>query len=71
MPGGSSAMKEEPAKAGPPPSLLGAADSAMGGAGKDDQIIDPVMGSPAASPANATIAEGVHRREKYSLLVPG
>ena len=69
MPGGSSTTKEEPVKAGSPPSLLGAAGSAMGGTGKDDQIVDPVVGSLAASPANATIAEGVHRQEKYSLLV--
>ena len=41
----------------------------MGGTSKDDQIIDPVVGSLAASPANATIAEGARRREKYSLLV--
>ena len=53
-------MKEEPVKVGFPPSLIGAADSTMGGAGKDDQVIDPVVGSPAASPANATIAEGTH-----------
>ena len=65
MPGRSSAMKEEPVKAGSPPSLLGAA----GSAGKDNQIVNPVVGSPAASPANATIAEGACRREKYSLLV--
>ena len=69
MPGGSSAMKEEPDKAGSPPSLLGAVGGAMGGAVMDDQIVDPVVGSPAASPANATIAEGAHRWEKYSLLV--
>ena len=69
MPGGSSATKEEPVKAGSPSSLLGAAGGTMGSAGKDDQIVDHVVGSPAASPANATIAEGVHRREKYSLLV--
>ena len=65
MPGGSSAMKEEPAKAGSPQSLLGAA----GGAGQDDHIVDPVMGSPTVSPATTTIAEGVRRSEKYSLLV--
>ena len=47
-------MKEEPIKAGSPPSLLGAA----GGASMNDQVIDPVVGCPAASPANATIAEG-------------
>ena len=58
-------MKEEPVKAGSPPSLLGAA----GSAGKDTQIVDPVVGSLAASPANATIAEGACRWEKYSLLV--
>ena len=51
-------MKEEPVKVGPPLSLLGAAGGARGSAGKDDQIIDPVMGSLAASPANTTIAEG-------------
>ena len=41
----------------------------MGGVGKDDQIVNPVVGSPAASPANATIAEGACRWQKYSLLV--
>ena len=65
MPGGSSATKEEPAKSGPPPSLLGA----TGGAGQDDQASDPITGSQTVSPATATIAEGVHQREKYSLLV--
>ena len=69
MPGGSNATKEEPVKVGSPPSLLGAAGSAMGGTGKDDQIVDPVVGSPAASPANATIAEGARQQEKYSVLV--
>ena len=62
-------MKEEAIKAGSPPSLLGAAGGTMGDAGKDDQIVDPVVGSPAASTANATVAEGAHRWEKYSLLV--
>ena len=65
MPGGSSATKEEPTKLGPPPSLLGA----MGGAGQNDQATDPITGSQTVSPATATIAEGGHRREKYSLLV--
>ena len=51
-------MKEEPVKVGSPQSLLGTAGGAMGGAGKDDQIVYPVMGSPAVTPANATIAEG-------------
>ena len=69
MPGRSSATKEEPIKAGSPPSLLGVAGSTVGSIGKDDQIVDPVVGSLAVSPANATIAEGVHRWEKYSLLV--
>ena len=41
----------------------------MGSAGKDDQIVGPVVGSLAASPANATIAEGARQQEKYSLLV--
>ena len=50
-------------------SLLGAAGGTMGGAGKDNQIIDPVVGSLAVMPANATVAEGACRREKYSLLV--
>ena len=69
MPGGSSAAKEEPVKAGSPLSLLGATGGALGGAGKDDHIIDPTEGSLVTSPANATVAEGMHRREKYSLLV--
>ena len=65
MPGGSSTTKEEPIKVGSPPSLLGAAGSTS----KDDQIIDPVVRSPAVMPANATIAEGACRQEKHSLLV--
>ena len=69
MPGGSSATKEEPDKVGPPPSLLGATGSALGGDSKDDCIVDPDKGSPVTSPANATIAEGACRWEKYSLLV--
>ena len=69
MPGGSSATKEEPVKVGSPPPLLGAAGSAVGGAGKDNQIVDPVVRSPAVMPANATIAEGACRWKKYSLLV--
>ena len=69
MPGGSSAAKEEPIKVGSPPSLLGAAGSALGGASKDDCIIDSVKGSPVTLPANATLAEGVRQWEKYSLLV--
>ena len=60
MPGGSSTAKEEPIKAGSPPSLLGAAGSTLGGTGKDDHIVDPIKGSPVTSPANATVAEGVH-----------
>ena len=69
MPGGSSTVKEEPAKARPPTSLLGTAGGALGGTGKDDHIVKPVEGSPVTSPANATVAEGVHCQEKYSLLV--
>ena len=69
MPGGSSAMKEEPAKSGPPPSLLGATGGAGGGASQDNQATDPITGSWTVLPATATLAEGVHRREKYSLLV--
>ena len=69
MPGRSSAAKEEPIKAGSPPSLLGAAGGTLGGAGKDDRIVNPIEGSPVTSPANATVAEGVRRWEKYSLLV--
>ena len=59
MPGRSSAAKEEPVKAGSPPSLLGATGSALGGAGKDDHIVDPAEGSPVTLPAKATVAEGV------------
>ena len=59
MPGRSSAVKEEPIKAGSPPSLLGATGSALGGAGKDDRIVDPTEGSLVTLPANATLAEEV------------
>ena len=65
MPGGSSAVKEEPTKVGSPPSLLGAA----GGASQDDHIIGPVMGPLTVLPAPAPVAEGARPREKYSLLV--
>ena len=68
MPGGSSAT-EEPARSGPPPSLLGATGGAEGSAGQDDQATDPTTGSRSVSPATATVAEGARRREKYSLLV--
>ena len=56
MPGGSSTTKEEPAKSGPPPSLLGA----TGGAGQDNQATNPITGSLTVSPATTTIAEGAH-----------
>ena len=69
MPGKSSAVKEEPVKVGSPPSLLGATGGALGGTSKDDSIVDHAEGSPVTSPANATLAEGVSRWEKYSLLV--
>ena len=69
MPGRSSAGKEEPVKVGSPLSLLGATGGALGGAGKDNCIVNPTEGFPVTSPANATVAEGLHRREKYSLLV--
>ena len=62
-------MKEEPAKVGSPPSLLGATGGTLGGTSKDDHIVDPAEESPVTSPANATVVEGVCRREKYSLLV--
>ena len=64
MPGGSSTT-EEPTRSDPPPSLLGV----TGCAGQDDQATDPTTGSRSVSPATATIAEGAHRQEKYSLLV--
>ena len=69
MPGRSSAMKEEPTKSGPPPSLLGATGSTGSGASQDDQATDPITGSRTVSPATATVAEGARRWEKYSLLV--
>ena len=58
MPGRSSTMKEEPAKSGPPPSLLGATGGAEGSAGQDDQATNPITGSQSVSPATATVAEG-------------
>ena len=69
MPGGSSARKEEPARLGPPLSLLRATGGAKGGAGQDDQATDPTTGSRLVSQATATVAEGARRWEKYSLLV--
>ena len=58
-------MKEEPARLGPPPSLLGA----TGSTGQDDKATDPITGSRSVSPATATVAEGARQLEKYSLLV--
>ena len=60
MQGGSSAMKEEPTKSGPPPSLLGATCGTRGGTGQDDQATDPITGLRTVLPATATIAEGAH-----------
>ena len=65
MPGGSSATKEEPARSGPPPSLLGA----TGGTGQDNQATNPTTGLRSVLPVTATVAEGARRWEKYSLLV--
>ena len=65
MPGGSSAVKKEPAKTSSPLPLLGAAGSTS----KDDHIDGPVMEPPQVSPAPAPVAEGAHLWEKYSLLV--
>ena len=58
MQGGSSAMKEEPTRSGPPLLLLGATGSAKRGAGQDDQATDPITGSRSVLPATTTIAEG-------------
>ena len=58
MPGGSSAMKEEPARLGPPLSLLGETGGTEGSASQDDQATDPTTGSRSVSPATATVAEG-------------
>ena len=69
MPGGSSTTKEEPARSGPPPSLLGVTGSAKGSASQDDQATNPITGSRSVSPITTTIAEGACQREKYSLLV--
>ena len=69
MPGGSSTVKEEPAKTSSPLPLLGAAGGAEGGAGKDDHVDSPVMEPLWVLPAPAPVAEGACPREKYSLLV--
>ena len=69
MPGGSSAVKQEPAKVGSPPPLLGAAGSTEGGTGQDDHTVSPVMGPLTVSSAPVPVAEGVCPWEKYSLLV--
>ena len=62
-------MKEEPARLGPPLSLLGATGGTRGIAGQDDQATNPTTGLRSVSPATATVAEGARQRDKYSLLV--
>ena len=47
MPGGSSAVKDEPNRAGTSSSLQGAMGSMVGSASQGDSVADPVMGSPA------------------------
>ena len=69
MPGGSSAAKEEPDRAGDPSPLLGAVGNAVGSAGWDDLVVSPMIGSPANMHAIAAIAEGAIWQQKYSLLV--
>ena len=69
MPGRSSAAKEEPAKASPPPPLLGSMGGAEGSTDPDDHIVGPVMGPPTVLPTPTPVAEGARPREKYSLLV--
>ena len=69
MPGGSSAAKDEPDRTGAPSSLQGAMSGTVGSASQGDLVIDPVMGSPANMHATASVAEGAHWQEKYSLLV--
>ena len=69
MPGRSSTVKEEPAKASPPPPLLGATGGTEGSTSPDDHIVGPVMGPLAVSPAPTPVAEGACPQEKYSLLV--
>ena len=54
---------------GAPSPLLGAVGSTVGGASQDDSVVNPMMGSPVNMHPTASIAEGGHRQEKYSLLV--
>ena len=69
MPGGSSAVKEEPVKLGTPAPLLGAAGGVKAGAGEDDHVDCPELGRPRILPATAPAVEGARLREKYSLVV--
>ena len=64
MPGGSSAVKEEPNRAASLP-LLGA----VGSTSQDNTVIDPLMGSLVNTHTTASVAEEVCWQEKYSLLV--
>ena len=58
MPGGSTTVKEEPAKMSSPLPLLGVTGGAEGSAGQDDHVDSPVMEPPRVLPAPAPVAEG-------------
>ena len=69
MPGRSSAVKDEPDRAGAPSSLQGAMGSTVGSVSQDDSVTNPVIGSPANLHTMTYVAEGANWQEKYSLLV--
>ena len=69
MPGRSSAAKDKPDRVGTSSSLLGAMGSAVGSASQGDSVINPLMGLPVNMHTTASVAEGAHQWEKYSLLV--
>ena len=69
MPGGSSRAKDEPDRVGTPSSLLGVTGGPAGSVNQGNLHTDSVMELPAVMHATASVSDGVHWWEKYSLLI--
>ena len=69
MPGGSSAAKDEPDHPGVSSSLWGATGGPAGSVNQGKCLADSRVESPVIMHAVASVFEGTHLQEKYSLLI--